>query len=117
MSITIARTPECPLESEFARSSIMARVSATESGSPTPTACERTRFTCKLANLIAGNAHIAQLAHASGDGVGEFVAGDDLVDHGAGAGSQLARASGASNTARRFDCDFANRLQRQDRFR
>ena len=38
VSITALRTPECPLESEFARNSIMARVSAAERGSPTPTA-------------------------------------------------------------------------------
>src|SRR3954471_3064983 len=40
------RTPECPLAMEFARSSIMARVSASLSGSPTPTQCERIRFNC-----------------------------------------------------------------------
>jgi hypothetical protein len=38
MSMVAARTPELPLESELARSSIMARVSAIASGSPTPTA-------------------------------------------------------------------------------
>ena len=46
VSMTTARTPEYPFASEFARSNIMARVSASASGSPTPTAWERTRFTC-----------------------------------------------------------------------
>src|ERR1019366_1082308 len=46
VSMMMARTPEFPFDSELARRSIMARVSAMESGSPTPTACERTRLTC-----------------------------------------------------------------------
>ncbi len=36
----------------------------------------------QFANLIADNAHIAELSHASRDGVGQFVAGDDFVDDG-----------------------------------
>ena len=46
VSMVTGRTPELPFANEFARSSIMARVSATESGSPTPTAWERTRLIC-----------------------------------------------------------------------
>jgi hypothetical protein len=34
----------------------------------------------QLTNLVAGDAHVAQFAHAGGDGVGELVAGDNLVD-------------------------------------
>ena len=46
VSITTARTPLYPLASELARSSIIARDSASPSGSPTPAACERTRLIC-----------------------------------------------------------------------
>src|SRR5882724_6713479 len=40
------RTPECPLAMELARKSIMARVSDSLSGSPTPTQCDRIRLSC-----------------------------------------------------------------------
>ena len=46
VSTSNGRTPLYPLAKELARSSIMARVAASESGSPTPAQCERTRFTC-----------------------------------------------------------------------
>ncbi len=42
------RTPEKPLASELARSSIMARVTSSAKGSPTPTACERSKLICNL---------------------------------------------------------------------
>ena len=37
----------------------------------------------QFANLIAGDAHVAQFAHASRDRVSEFVAGNNFVDDGA----------------------------------
>jgi hypothetical protein len=35
----------------------------------------------QLANLISSDTDITQFADAGGDGVSDFIAGDDLVDH------------------------------------
>jgi hypothetical protein len=32
-------------------------------------------------DLLTGNSHIAQLSHSSCDGIRDFVAGDNLIDH------------------------------------
>ena len=45
----------------------------------------------QLANLIAGDVHIAQLADTGRDRVRNFVTGDERVDDGAGAADGLAR--------------------------
>ena len=90
----------------------MARVSAIESGSPTPTACERTRLTCSSRIWSPGDAHVAQFAHAGRDRVRDFVAGDNLVDDGARLIHNFARI-GDSNTARALHGrNFAHRFQR-----
>ena len=68
----------------------MARVSGIESGSPTPTACERTRLTLQLANLISDDVHIAQLADAGRNCVRNFIVGDESVDDRASAVDGLA---------------------------
>ena len=34
----------------------------------------------QFANLFAGNAYVAESAHAGGDGIGDFVAGDYFID-------------------------------------
>jgi hypothetical protein len=54
----------------------------------------------QLANLVAGNAHIAELAHAGSDRIGQLVAGDNLVDHRARPVHGLARI-GRQSTGRR----------------
>src|SRR5262249_21479545 len=46
VSITAGRQPENPLASTLTRCKIIARTAASGSGSPTPQACERTRFNC-----------------------------------------------------------------------
>jgi hypothetical protein len=46
VSTTRGRTPLSPFAKALARNSIIARVSSSLSDSPTPLACERTRFTC-----------------------------------------------------------------------
>jgi hypothetical protein len=91
----------------------MARVSGIESGSPTPTACERTRLTCKFADLIADDVHIAQLAHASRDRVRNLIIGDERVDHGAGTIDGLARIGSEENRAGCRARDFAHGFKRQ----
>ncbi len=48
------RQPLNPKASTFARSSIMARVSASESGRPSPQAWLRTRFNCRLFSSEGG---------------------------------------------------------------
>ena len=53
VSTTRGRTPLSPFASAFARSSIIARVSASLSGEPTPLACERTKFTCSCRTCSA----------------------------------------------------------------
>jgi hypothetical protein len=80
------------LASEFARKSIIARVSAAESGSPTPAAWERT--------------------HARCNGIGKFVAGDDIVNDLARPVHRLARF-GQQHHGTAFNCDFPDRFQSQ----
>ena len=65
-----------------------------------------------FANLLAGNVNVAQLAYAGGDGIGDFVVGDQGIDHGArplhscaGVGSEQHRTA--------FDRDLAHCFQRQ----
>ena len=53
VSTTRGRTPLRPLARAFARSTIIARVSASLSEAPTPQQCERTRFTCRLRTCSA----------------------------------------------------------------
>jgi len=54
----------------------MARVSAMESGSPTP-------ISLQLANLIAGNARVAEFAYAGGDRIRNFIVRHQSIDHSA----------------------------------
>jgi len=37
----------------------------------------------QFANLVADNAHIAELAYTGCDGIGELIVGDNLIDNGA----------------------------------
>ena len=69
----------------------MARVSTAESGSPTPTACERSRLTCSSRIWSPVNAYVAQLAHTGGDGVGNFVTCDQRVHYRSRAADRFAR--------------------------
>ena len=90
----------------------MARVSATESGSPNARRVRAHQVDLQFANLVADNAHVAELAHAGGDGVGDFVAGDDLIDHGARPVHSLARVRRQEHGTA-FGRDFAHRFQRE----
>jgi hypothetical protein len=45
----------------------------------------------QLANLVANNANVAELAHTGRDRIGQLVAGNDLVDHGPRPVDSLAR--------------------------
>ena len=49
MSTTCWRTPEAPRASEPAFSASTRRTTSGASGSPTPTLCERIRFSCSVA--------------------------------------------------------------------
>ena len=89
----------------------MARVSATESGSPTPDRVRAHQVDLQLANLVAGDAHVAEFAHARGDGIGEFVAGDDVVNHGARTIHGLARVGRQAAPGVVSVRDFAHRFQ------
>ena len=80
VSTTCGRMPLSPLARALARSSIMARVSASVSGSPTPQAWERTRLTCSCADLLGGNAHGGEFAEAGVDAVGGLAGGDEAID-------------------------------------
>ena len=110
--MTAPRTPECPLESEFARSSIMARVSATESGSPIPTAWERTRLTCSSRIWSPAMRTSASLPTPGGDGVRHAVFRDQRVHHRAGAIDSLAGV-GIKQDGTALDCDFPDRFESQ----
>ena len=48
------RTPEYPYASTFARSAIVARTARLESGSPTPAAWLRSRFSCRALSASRG---------------------------------------------------------------
>jgi hypothetical protein len=64
--------------------------------------------------LIAGDAHIAQLADASRDRVRKFIAGDERVDDGAGAVHGLARVGIEEDGAADFDVRyFAHGFKRE----
>ena len=66
----------------------------------------------QLADLIADDVHIAQLAHARRDRVGNFVVGHERVDDGAGAVDGLARV-GIEQYGPFFGGDFTHRLESQ----
>ncbi len=66
----------------------------------------------QFANLVAGDAHVAQFADAGGDGIGDLVAGDDLVDDGARPVDRLARV-GSEKHGAALDRHFAHRFERQ----
>ena len=68
-SAMTGRMPEKPLASTFARISIMPRTASTLSGSPTPQACERSRFSCSSARSSCGMRSSARVAEAGVDGV------------------------------------------------
>ena len=70
----MARTPEYPLARELARRSIMARVSAIGERFADADGVRAHQIDLQFANLIADDAHVAELAHAGGDGVGQLVA-------------------------------------------
>jgi hypothetical protein len=53
-SSVLARTPEYPHASTFARSAIVARTARLESGSPTPAAWLRSRFNCRVLKASCG---------------------------------------------------------------
>ena len=53
-SSVLARTPEYPHASTFARSAIVARTARLESGSPTPAAWLRSRFNCSALKASCG---------------------------------------------------------------
>ena len=63
----------------------------------------------QFANLLAGDADVAQFAHAGGDGVGQFVAGDDLVDDGARQIDGLASVGIEQDGAARCPCSATSR--------
>ena len=68
----------------------------------------------QLTNLIAGNAHVAQLAHASRNSVSDLVAGDDFVDDGASLVHYLTRVRREQGSAPVFNArDFGHRFQCQ----
>jgi hypothetical protein len=60
----------------------------------------------QFANLITGDAHVAQFAHASRDRVSEFVAGNNFVDDGARLIDGLSRVWRKKRSAA-FGCDLA----------
>src|SRR5580658_2215474 len=64
----------------------------------------------QFANLVAHNAHVTELSHASGNRVGHFVTRDDFVDHGAGLVHGLARVSRQEHRTP-FGCNFTHRFQ------
>ncbi len=66
----------------------------------------------QLANLIAGDAHVAQLSDSGSDGVRDFIARNNLVDHGTG---QLNRRAGIGSEehSSAFPGDLAHVLQRE----
>ena len=64
----------------------------------------------QFADLVAGDAHVAELANAGGDGIGELVVCDDVVDHGAGAIDGLARIGREQHGAAVVG-DFADRFE------
>ena len=66
----------------------------------------------QFANLLAGDAHVAQFADAGGDGVGDLVAGDDLIDDRACLVDRFPRVRREQDGAA-FGRDFADRFERQ----
>ena len=110
--MTAPRTPEWPLESEFARNNIMARVSGVESGSPTPDGVRAHQIDLQFANLLARDADIAQLAHASRDGVGNPVFGHQRIHHGARAVHRLP-SLGTKQDGTVLHRHFAHRFESQ----
>jgi hypothetical protein len=63
----------------------------------------------QFANLVANNADVAKLADAGSDRIGNFVTGDDFVNHGARTIHGLARVRGQEHRAP-FNRDLAHRF-------
>jgi uncharacterized RmlC-like cupin family protein len=69
----------------------------------------------ELANLVGGNAHVGELAHAGGNGIGNLVIGDQGVYDGAGlvhgrAGSRIEqhRSAGDCDLLYFFQCEVVS---------
>ena len=100
------------MESEFARSSIMARVSATRKRFADTGGVGAHQVDLQLANLVAGNADVGQFAHAGGDGVRHAVFRDQRVHHRAGAIDSLA-GIGIKQDGTALDRHFPDRFESQ----
>ena len=83
--MTTARTPEKPLASELARKQdhgagdVFAQRFADADG------VRAHQVDLKLADVVGRDAHVAQLADAGGDGVGEAIVNHQVFDDGASA--------------------------------
>ena len=88
----------------------MARVSESASGSTHADGVRAHQVDLQLADLIAHDVHIAELADASRDRVGNFIIGDERVDDGAGAVDGLARV-GVEQHRPFFGGNFTHRLE------
>ena len=82
-SSVLARTPEYPHASTFARSAIVARTARLESGSPTPAAWLRSRFNCSALKRVVRDPHVGERSEAGVDAVDGFVALGLARDHSA----------------------------------
>ena len=67
----------------------------------------------QLADLVAGDADIAQLADASGYRIRNFIVGDERVHHGAGARSTACARVGREQHGPVLDSHFARGFERQ----
>ena len=67
--------PEKPFASTLARSAIIARTAGTGSGSPTPAAWLRSRFSCSARELVVRDRDLGERAEAGVDAVDRRVAG------------------------------------------
>jgi hypothetical protein len=64
----------------------------------------------QFANLIAGNADVAEFADAGGDGVSDLIAFDNVFDYGAGAVDGFP-GFGVEKDWAAFDGNFFSRFQ------
>ncbi len=66
----------------------------------------------QFADLVAGDAHVAEFADAGGDGVGDLILGNQSVDYGARSIHALA-CVGREQHGPALECDFAHRFEGQ----